>query len=154
MARGFTGSREFIGRGLTDDDFLNVLYSAFFNRPADAGGFASWEAKLDAGMSRAAVVDGFIGSREFANLAASYGIRAQGMQSIGSNAPVITGTAEADFLRGGAGDSAIFNGGTSVTEVASRETQSQIFRLYEATLAREPNADGLSDWLTRLTTGG
>ena len=153
VARGFTGSREFIGRGLSDADFVNVLYSAFFNRTADAAGFASWEAKLEAGVSRTAVVDGFIGSREFTNLATSFGIRAQGGQPRGSNAPVITGTAEADFLRGGAGDSIIFNGGSSVTEVASRDMQGQIFRLYGATLAREPNANGLVGWLDALQSG-
>ena len=40
----------------------------------DAGGLAGWTERLDNGVSRAQVLNGFIYSQEFGNLASSYGI--------------------------------------------------------------------------------
>ena len=74
LAEGFVGSQEFIGRGLTDDQFLFIMYKAFFDRDGDAGGLATWKAELAAGKTRLQVVAGFTHAQEFINLCANYGI--------------------------------------------------------------------------------
>lgn len=74
VARGFIFSQECTNRDLSDADYLEVLYTAFFNRQPDAGGYAQWEENLKNGMDRAEVLDGFIYSQEFYNLSRSYSI--------------------------------------------------------------------------------
>lgn len=74
VARGFVLSQEFSNRNLSDSAFLDVLYQSFFNRTADAGGKANWQAQLSAGVLREDVLYGFIGAQEFTNLCNSFGI--------------------------------------------------------------------------------
>ncbi len=74
VARGFVLSTEFVARNLTDSAYLDVLYSAFFDRVADDGGKQYWLARLAAGESRATVLGGFTGSVEFDVLCKRYGI--------------------------------------------------------------------------------
>ncbi len=76
VARGFALAQEFTNRNLSDSAFLDVLYSAFFDRSADAGGKAYWQAQLAAGATRAEVLEGFIGAAEFAALCTQYSIKA------------------------------------------------------------------------------
>lgn len=74
VAQGFIFSQEFTNQNLNDDDYLNVLYSAFFNREADEGGFNYWKEQIANGKNRSEVLDGFIYSQEFKNLCATYSI--------------------------------------------------------------------------------
>jgi len=74
VARGFIFSQEFTNRALGSEQFLEVLYQAFFNRAADHTGYSYWLDKLQQGMDRSTVLDGFIYSQEFRNLCASYAI--------------------------------------------------------------------------------
>ncbi|MFA5234810.1 MAG: DUF4214 domain-containing protein [Sulfurimonas sp.] len=74
VAQGFIFSQEFTNQDLNDDDYLDVLYSAFFDREADSGGLDYWKEQIAAGKSRAEVLDGFIYSQEFKNLCATYSI--------------------------------------------------------------------------------
>lgn len=74
VARGFIFSDEFTNRNVDDDTYINILYSAFFNRPADTAGFSDWQTKLNSGVSRADVLDGFLFSQEFKNLASAFSI--------------------------------------------------------------------------------
>ncbi len=74
LGYGFIQSQEFLSRNLSDSQFVDVLYAAFFDRAADAGGKAQWLAKLSGGMSRNFVYTGFVGSQEFINLCKKYGI--------------------------------------------------------------------------------
>ena len=76
VATGFVFSAEFINRDTSDIEFLNILYHAFFNRTADAGGLAGWLDQLTQGTSREEVLNGFLYSQEFSTLAAAYGIKA------------------------------------------------------------------------------
>ena len=46
MANFFVNSDEFLSKGLSDSDYLDVMYKAFFDRQADAGGKAYWMSKL------------------------------------------------------------------------------------------------------------
>ena len=82
---GFTGGRvaigflieapEFLNRGLTDEQFVDVLYKTFFDREADADGKAFWMGHLTTDMTREQVVRGFIDSTEWCNLCAYYGVK-------------------------------------------------------------------------------
>ena len=74
VARGFALSPEFTQRGLTDERFLAILYRAFFDREADAGGLAVWLDALQTGTNRATVLEGFIHAQEFRNLCTDAGI--------------------------------------------------------------------------------
>lgn len=74
VARGFIFSTEFINQDLDNESYLNVLYSAFFNRNPDPAGYDLWLDILDSGTTRSDVLDGFIFSQEFNNLCLTYSI--------------------------------------------------------------------------------
>jgi len=156
VARGFIGSREFQSRGTTDADYVNILYAAFFGRAADQGGFDGWIEQLNNGTSRDDVLGGFVGSREFANLATSFGIRPQAGFGAEADTLVIRGDEHVDTstLRGDARNNVIFDEGTSVDTVdaTGADVSGQVFRLYGATLDRSPDAGGFLSWYDGLTT--
>ena len=74
VARNFILSDEFRSKNVSNEQFLEVMYRSFFNRPPDPGGFASWLAHLNSGNSRESVIAGFVNSDEFRALCAQYGI--------------------------------------------------------------------------------
>jgi len=76
IARGFFESSEFIGRETVDSEFLDIAYRAFFDRQADSEGKQYWMDKLSSGVSRQEVVNGFIASEEFIDLAGRFRIAA------------------------------------------------------------------------------
>ncbi|MBO7424534.1 MAG: DUF4214 domain-containing protein, partial [Clostridiales bacterium] len=75
-ANEFLLSKEFNDRGLSDEEFLKVLYKTFFDRDAanDSDGFNFWMNSLKT-EGRDKVVDGFINSEEWCNICASYGVK-------------------------------------------------------------------------------
>jgi hypothetical protein len=76
IAKAFFLSAEYLSQNTSDDAFVNTCYQAFFGRAADAAGKQGWLDALAQGSSRTDVLNGFIGSAEFAALASSYGIKA------------------------------------------------------------------------------
>lgn len=82
VAQGFFFSDEFQNKNLSDEMFVEILYSVMFDRQADAGGKEDWLAKLSAGMSREYIYRGFANSQEFANVCGQYGV-IQGSVSLG-----------------------------------------------------------------------
>lgn len=74
IAEGFLNSDEFLARDLDNEDFVETLYTVFFNRvPSDAE-VDNWEDALDNGATRATVIDGFAASAEWANTCSGFGI--------------------------------------------------------------------------------
>ena len=71
---GFVQSPEFKKRNLNDEEYIKVLYRAFFDREADNGGLNAWKKVLDSGLSRMHVYKGFAESNEFTKVCARYGI--------------------------------------------------------------------------------
>jgi hypothetical protein len=67
MAGSFFGSAEYLAFSRDNDGFVTDLYTTFFNRAPDAGGFADWKAQLAAGMPREVVLASFMFSAEFAS---------------------------------------------------------------------------------------
>ncbi len=76
VAYGFIYSQEFINKNTTSDEYLTVLYNAFFDRQPDSAGFQGWLDALQNGLSREEVLNGFIYSQEFNDLCWLYGISA------------------------------------------------------------------------------
>lgn len=73
MAYDFIFSPEFTEKELTNEEFVEIMYQTFFNRPGDDCK-ADWIKLLDDGGSREDVLKGFVGSDECAELVASFKI--------------------------------------------------------------------------------
>ena len=76
LAKNFFLSEEYLNQNTSDSAFVDTCYQAFFGRDADAAGKQGWLSMLSQGSSRVEVLDGFISSAEFVQLAASFGIKA------------------------------------------------------------------------------
>ena len=74
VANGFIYSQEFINKNTTNDEYLTILYKAFFNRDPDQSGWDAWLTELNSGKDRGYVLNGFLGSQEFITLCEDYGI--------------------------------------------------------------------------------
>jgi hypothetical protein len=74
VANGFVYSQEFINKNTSNDEYLTILYRAFFNRDPDQAGWDVWIAELNSGRDRGDVLSGFLGSQEFIKLCETYGI--------------------------------------------------------------------------------
>lgn len=74
VVRAFLGSAEFANRNLNNEEFVNVLYKAFFNRVPTAAEAANWTNALASGMTRAEIIEAFIASPEWAEVCAYYKI--------------------------------------------------------------------------------
>ncbi len=177
VAYGFFFSDEFKGKGLSDEEYLEVLYKVMFDRTADADGEAYWLEKLEIGMSREYVYAGFANSTEFANVCKAYGVE-QG--SSASNAyrdqnegvtAFVTRLYDKALGRRGDDDGMetwcriILRKEQSVETVAygfifspeflRRNTTNEEFVqiMYRTFLNRECDTDGFNDWVGRLSQG-
>ena len=74
LAYSFLYSPEMIARKLSNGDYVERVYEATMGRASDAGGKAAWVKLLDEGLSRKAVISGFVKSQEFSTLCYYYGI--------------------------------------------------------------------------------
>lgn len=122
VANGFLNSPEFISRGLSNEDYVSILYSIFFDREPDPEGFEYWVSQLNNGQSRDSIISGFINSTEWANTCLSYGILSGG-----------TGTA------------------TIIPPISDGITNF-VTSLYEECLGREGDESGINDWCLKLAS--
>lgn len=74
VAKSFFTSEEFLNKNLSNEDYVETLYETFMDRPSDAAGKADWVNKLNSGVSRQTVLEGFSRSPEFAKIMASFGL--------------------------------------------------------------------------------
>ncbi len=174
IASGFVASQEFQNTygALDDAGFVNLLYQNVLDRDADTGGLNNWIAQLDSGMSRAEVVTGFSNSVEFieathsaANSFANATSQASWTddvyrlyQATLDRAPDFGGlTNWTEELAGGRDFTSVING-----FVASQEFQNTygtlddagfVNQLYHNVLDRGADANGLSNWVTKLNEG-
>jgi Ca2+-binding RTX toxin-like protein len=149
------------------------LYRATLGREPDVSGFENWSYALSHGVSLEAAASQFLTSTEFRSV---YGAldNAQFVtllyQNVLGRTPDAGGLSEwVRALNAGAtrasvvagfSDSTEFKNNTSIdvdafaTSKVSNEHQGQIYRLYRATLGREPDSGGFLDWMNALDTGG
>jgi len=88
VAKNFIFSEEFMAKNLNNEQFLQVMYRAFFDRAPDPGGFNDWMSELNNGNSREYVLAGFVNSQEFNQLCADYGINAGSLNGSGGSTRV------------------------------------------------------------------
>ena len=74
VAKGFVYSKEYIGKNVSDEEYLNMLYRVFLDREADAEGRSTWLGLMEQGLSRDYVFRGFVESPEYTSICQSYGI--------------------------------------------------------------------------------
>jgi hypothetical protein len=173
IANGFIFSQEFINRNTANEEFVTILYRAFFDREPDTGGYNGWLNFLSSGKSREFVLDGFIYSKEFENLCDSYGIDPYGGATTqgGSVKDFVTRFYQQCLNREpeqpGLNNwvSALENGSLTGADVANGFIFSQEFInrntsnanfvtiLYKAFFDREPDTGGYNGWLIHLNSG-
>ena len=164
LVRGILFSPEFLDKNVTNEDFVKVVYRVILDREADADGLATWTAALASGQSRQSVIEGILGSVEWANMCLIYGLPS------GSNATpsiailptdgstgfvtwlyygvharsIDTATAEsvgADLLNFRMGGTDLAHQYFFSDEISGLSNYDFLVRLYRTVLDREPTGD-------------
>ncbi|MDX1764441.1 MAG: DUF4214 domain-containing protein, partial [bacterium] len=164
VAWGFVFSQEFTDLNTTDEEYLNVLYRAFFDREPDSGGVAHWLAQLANGASREDVLDGFIHAQEFYNLSFTYGISPNLASAFVSRFYQECLSRDPDQAGLESWVNELLEGTLTGSDLASALLFSQEFLdlnttndeyiaiLYGAFFDREPDSAGLDYWLSQLNS--
>ncbi len=177
LAQGFIMGEEFANRGLSDAEYLTVLYSTFFNRDPDEEGFTGWLDYLSRGYTRAYVLSGFVNSPEFENLCEAYGIVRGIMNEDGTAVnPGIRRFVERLYTKclGRTGEKGgidywvqgIASGSMQAAWVAregfffsaeyldkEKSNAEFVTDMYNALFDREPDEGGFAYWMAKLETG-
>ncbi len=173
---GFVNSQEFLGKTLSNEAAVTVLYNAMLNRDPDAAGLANWTKVLEAGNPFGVVINGFCGSEEFKNLCSEYGIRPGSVNVVPTGARakieafvkrcyeiILSRGADAEGLTYWA--DALEQGTKTAAEIIdgfvnSREflgkalsNEAAVTVLYNVMLNRDPDATGLMNWTNLLNNG-
>ena len=178
VAHGFFFSDEMKNRGLSDEEFVELLYRVMMDREYDESGREYWVDRLSAGVSREGVYKGFAESAEFTEICGAYGIE-RGSVAVSENRDVNTGLTMfvsrlytkalgRDYDVAGLNDwcGRILNNTWSVTDVSTKgffespeflnkelDDEEYVKVLYETFLGREYDEWGLSDWTDKLKKG-
>ena len=178
IARQFLYSEEFLGKNMSQDDFLTVLYRTFFDREPDADGLKFWKDQMSAGQTKEWVIAGFINSEEWANICLSFGIRSGSSvaptitivpneQVIGFATRLYTTCLKRDFdpegldfwakelanLRRTGSEAAkgfFFSDELNKSGISDSEF---LTRLYKTLMNREPEKEGFDYWLGQMKSG-
>lgn len=176
-AWNFFFSPEFLNKNTSNEEYVDILYQALFDRDADASGKTNWVDLLNDGVSRAYVLKGFTDSEEFNHLCSAYGIQ-QGTITLTENRdknPQVTAfvnrlytisldrSADTNGLNDWTGkllsktqtSKQVASGFVFSQEMTNRNLSNQEFvtMLYQTMMDREPDETGLNDWVTRLQQG-
>lgn len=74
VAYGFVFSKEYQLKNASDEEYVEMLYNVFLDRPSDREGMPHWLNVLSTGVSREYVFRGFAESQEFTNICKAYNI--------------------------------------------------------------------------------
>ena len=177
LARGFLFSDEFLGKSMSNSEFLDVLYETFFNRPADEHK-ADWLGLMDSGWTKTQVIDGFINSTEWANLCLTFGVASgstfkpnitvepsQGVIDFATRLyttclgrePDPAGLADWSSQLANmqiSGSDAAHGFFTSAEFVNAGHSDAEyVTRLYRTFMGREPDEGGFNNWMAALASG-
>ena len=76
VAHGFFESPEFIGKNVSNSEYVKRLYRALLQREYDTEGYRNWYNALTNGrLTRSQVLDGFVNSPEFQNVCKKFSIK-------------------------------------------------------------------------------
>lgn len=163
VAKGFIFSDEYSKKDTSNDAFVEMLYLTLLDRPSDATGKNAWVAQLNKGeASREQIVEGFIHSNEFTGICRESGIYATAAEAFASRLytkcldrsyDAAGLKAWADLLHShtiGGGEAA--KGFFFSDEFLKKDLSNEEFviRCYRTLLNREPDAQGLADWIRVL----
>ena len=173
VATGFVFSAEYDAAHKENETYVRTMYKSFFNREADAGGLAYWLEELGKGKTKEEVLDGFLKSQEFINLANDYGIQAYAGAAFQSTQiddfvkrfySVILGRDADDAgLRDWAGK--LSTGALTGADIAkgfifsaeynldSKSEAQYLNDLYSAFFNREADQAGFDGWISQLNSG-
>lgn len=118
---GFVFSEEYTNKKTSNEEYVEMLYSVFFNRGADPSGKAYWLNLLSQGVSREYVYRGFAHSQEYTDVCNSYGI---------------------------------IRGEVTLTQPRDKNANLTMFvnRLYNTSLGRNGEVDGINFWCNAILT--
>ena len=178
VAYGFFFSDEFKDRNYTDEQYVELLYRTMFGRESDESGKTDWLFRLESGASREYVYHGFAESEEFSALCNSFGVergtvtlnqyRDRNIQATGFIARLYTKMLGRKFDEDGLEDwcKKYLTKENTIEEIASHgflhsqelanlnlSDEEFVTRMYETFLDREPEEEGLKDWIGRLRRG-
>lgn len=178
VAAGFLFSDEFQNRQLSDTQYVDILYKVFLGREADDAGRQYWIDKLENGMSRLFVMNGFSGSEEFSAICQRCGFASGQVVSAqwrdkneGTTAfvarlykNVLDRNYDVDGLNDwckrllthtASAKEVATNGFFHSAEFANRNVTDEQFvkLLYRTFLNREYDQNGYEDWLNQLKKG-
>ncbi len=176
LAEEFILGAEFAMRGLSDEEYVDVLYHTFFNRDADEGGKALWLAVLASGQTRAYVLSNFVNLPEFTMLCESYGIERGVMldngDAVNPGIPQFVKRMYTIVLGRDAENEGLYNnvlalvvGALNAESVAknfftseeylakNKDTASYVTDLYAVFMNREADATGLKFWTDTIAIG-
>lgn len=175
---GFIFGEEYESKNVSDEKYVDMLYHVLFDREPDAEGKAQMLELLSNGVSRKYIYAQFIESNEFISMCEKYEILPGSVtlvdacdQNVGVTGfvarcyeKILGRTFDRDGLNNWC--TVLLNGEKSPAEVAadgflnSEEFISKalsdsefISVLYRTFLNREPDSEGLSNWLTELAEG-
>ena len=178
VAENFVMSEEFTNSA-DDEQFIKVLYKAFFNREPDADGFAYWKDALDnKTLTRKEVEQSFVYSKEWADTCDSYGIlsgcETKGTKSIEPNESILSFVErmytkalnrESDPEGKAYWASSLANYDCTGEYIAlaffdsaemkdyGLDNEEYVKRLYSTFMDREPDAEGFAYWVGVLNNG-
>lgn len=174
---GFVFGEEYKNKNTSDEEYVEMLYNVFLNRPSDAEGKAHWVDILRQGVSREYVFRGFAQSQEYTNICNSYGIVRGEVTLTQPRVQNINLTKFVNRLynkalgRNGEADginhwcNVILTKTRTPEEVAERFINSEEFRsknlsneeyvkvLYRTFMGREYDQEGLEHWIGELEKG-
>jgi kexin len=163
VALGFLSSPEFNKQNTTDEEYLIILYQAFFNREPDPPGLSGWLWELENGTDRSRVLDGFIFAKEFGNLCRDYGISPEPVTAFVSRFYQLCLNRDPDQTSLTGWVSELLNGTKTGADMAwgfifSREfinrntsDEEYLYILYRALFNRELDRDGYNLWFQQLS---
>lgn len=134
-AYGFIFSAEFTKKNLCNEDFVEQLYQAFMGRASDEAGKADWVGKLNAGVTREEVFNGFALSNEFSKICKKYSIELGEGTEMPAEGTVPTGPCKVCGKE---------------TVIEQDGVEAFVKRLYRICLNRTADEEGLNTWTTAL----
>ncbi len=177
IAKEFILGAEFAMRGLSDAEYVDVLYQTFFDREADADGKNFWLAVLASGQTREFVLSNFVNLPEFTLLCESYGIERGVMlengEAVNPGIPKFVKRLYTTVLGRPAENEGLYNNvlalvvraltaedvaknffGSEEYLLKGKDTTSYVRDLYAVFMGREADEAGLSFWVACIDVQG
>ena len=172
-ARYFLNGQEFKDRNLSDEEFVTVLYKAFFDRDAkdDPAGFNFWMESLKV-TGRENIIEGFISSPEWIDLCSEYCVKPGTAKAVtGSAADFATrlyteclgrepdeeglkfwsqGLIDHKITGSQAAHEFFYSAEFNSLNLGNKEL---ITRMYKTFLGRDPEDEGLTFWMDSMDKG-